>query len=706
MKNFFTITMLIFLFAACKSPEGNSEKSEKEVDMTDNPFMAESTLPYFAPDFSKINSEHFRPALLEGISQKEAEIKNIAENPEEPTFENTVVALEKSDALLTRVSRVFFAMTSADTNETLQKVNEEIAPKLSALNDAVYLNDQLFQRFKTLYDKRESLDLDAESLKLLEDYYEDFIIAGANLSEEDKAVLREYNSRLATLTTQFGQVLLAANNDGAVHFTDKEALAGISDSRLESLKNEDGEGWIIPLQNTTQQPLLQSMTNRESRELLFKTAWNRADGGKNSTNDIVKEIVEVRAKKAALLGYDNYAAWSLQKTMAKNPENVRSFFDALIPAATAKAKEEAAEIQKMIDSENGGFELEAWDWNFYAEKVRKAKYDLDEEELKPYFELYTVLEKGVFYAATELYGITFKERTDIPVYHKDVKVYELFEENGEELGLFYADFFARPSKRGGAWMSNFVGQSKLLNQKPVIYNVCNYPKPAGGAPALLTFDEVITMFHEFGHALHGFFADQEYPSLSGTRVARDFVEFPSQFNESWALYPKVLENYAVHYETGERIPQELIDKIKNSGTFNQGYSLTELLESSVLDMEWHTLAGDAKISDVSDFEKEAFSKNKLDVLDAVPTRYRSSYFSHIFAGGYAAGYYSYQWTEMLHFDAYNWFEENGGLTRENGQRFRDMILSRGNTQNLEEMYKAWRGSDPKIEPMLKARGLK
>ncbi len=585
-------------------------------------------------------------------------------------------------------------------------IQEEIAPKLSELRDAIYLNDNLFNKIKILYNKKDSLDLDAESLKLLEDYFEDFEIAGANLSADKKETLKKYNTQLATLTTKFNQTLLDANNAGSVLITDKEALAGLSESQLKSLKNEEKNGWVIPLLNTTQQPLLQSLTNRDTREKFFKSAWNRADGSANDTKAIIIEIAELRANKAALLGFNNYAEWSLQKAMAKKPENVFNMFKGLVPSATKKAQYEADEIQKMINSKGGNFTLEPWDWNHYAEMVRKAKYDLDEEQIKPYFELKTVLEKGVFYAAEKLYGITFKPRTDIPVYHEDVMVYELFEENGDQLGLFYGDFFARPSKRGGAWMSNFVTQSKLYNKKPVIYNVCNYSKPATGEPALITFDDVTTMFHEFGHALHGFFADQYYPSLSGTSVARDFVEFPSQFNENWALYPEILKNYALHYESGEKIPQALIDKIKKSGTFNQGYSLTENLAASNLDMQWHTISSDSKIKDANAFEKEALQKTKLDVVHAVPPRYRSTYFAHIFSSGYAAGYYSYLWTEMLHHDAYNWFENNGGLTRENGQRFRDMVLSRGNTLNLEKMYSKWRGSDPKIEPMLEARGLK
>lgn len=707
MKKVIPFLTLALLVVGCNNSKEKENKSKSEDEMsTENPLFSESTLPYGAPDFSKLNDHHYKPALLKGIEEQKNAVQAIANSEEEPTFENTVLALEKSGELLERASQVFYALTGSHTNETLQAIQEEMAPKFAAQNDMIYLNDKLFQRFKSLYDKRESLNLDAESLKLLEVYYENFEIAGANLSSEDKEKLKQYNEKIATLTNKFGKVLLDANNAGAVIFTNKEELAGLDEDYLKSIENEDGKGWTVALLNTTQQPLLSSLENRATREKLFKAAFHRADQGANNTSDIIKELVEVRAQKAKLLGFNNYAEWSLQKTMAKSPATINKFFEGLIAAATAKAQVESDEIQKMIKSKGGDFTLEPWDWNYYAEMVRKEKYDLDENQIKPYFEMYNVLENGVFYAANKLYGITHKERTDIPVYHEDVKVYELFEENGDQLGLFYVDYFARPSKRGGAWMSNFVTQSKLYNKKPVIYNVCNYPKPAGNEPALLTYDEVETMFHEFGHALHGFFAAQQYPSLSGTAVARDFVEFPSQFNENWALYPEILKNYAVHYKTGEKIPQELIDKIKNSGTFNQGYSLTENLAASNLDMQWHTITADKKIEDVAKFEKDALNRTKLDVVHAVPPRYRSTYFAHVFAGGYAAGYYSYSWTEMLHHDAYNWFEENGGMTRENGQRFRDMVLSRGNTMELESMYKAWRGSDPKIEPMLKARGLK
>lgn len=705
MKKLLPILMVALTIVSCNNAKKDkSNNSEKAMNDRENPLLSESTLPYYAPDFTKIKNEDFEPAMMEGIKEQKETLDSIANSSAEPTFENTILALEKSGEMLHRTSQVFYALTGANTNDTLQKIEENMAPRLAEQEDAIYLNEKLFQRVKTLFGKKESLNLDPESLKLLENYYEDFEIAGANLSSEDKEQLKDYNSKLAVLTTKFQKILLAGINAGAVTFDKKEDLAGLSDATLKSLENKDG-GYTIPLQNTTQQPLLQSMDNRASREKLFKASWFRTDGSANDTKDVIAQIVELRAQKAKLLGFDNYASWRLQKTMAKTPDAVFKLFNGLIPASTAKAQKESDEIQKMIKSKGEDFTLEPWDWNYYSEMVRKAKYDLDEDQIKPYFELNNVLEKGVFYAANKLYGITYKERTDIPTYHKDVKVYELFEEDGTPLGLFYGDYFARPSKSGGAWMDSFVTQSKLYNKKPVIFNVCNFSKPAAGEPALLTFDDVTTMFHEFGHALHGFFASQEYPSLSGTSVARDFVEFPSQFNENWALYPDVLKNYARHYKTGEQIPQQLIDKIKKSGTFNQGYALTELLESADLDMQWHTISADKKIDDVDAFEKDALHVTKLDVVHAVPPRYRSTYFAHIFSGGYAAGYYSYLWTEMLDHDAYTWFEEHGGLTRENGQRFRDMVLSRGNTLELEKMYKDWRGSDPKIEPMLKSRGL-
>ena len=696
--------LLVFCFAvySCKK-ETQTNENEMNIELKNNPFTADSDLPYTTPDFTAIKDKHYLPAFYEAMRQQNASIDSIINNEEEPDFENTVLALEKSGLMLDRVGNVFWALTSAHTNDNIKAVQEEISPKLSEHSDGITLNADLFQRIKTVYENRN--ELEGEDKILVERYYEDFVKAGANLEEEKKQELKEINSRLATLQTKFNQTLLEANNAGAMEIPSDDQLKGLSESQLKGLKDKNGDGYTISLQNTTHQPLLQSLENRDIREALFNASVNRANEGEFDTRGIIKEMAELRADKAELLGYNNYAEWSLQQTMVKTPQKVKQFFQGLIPAATGKAREEAEEIQAMINETGHNFDLAPWDWNYYAEKVRKAKYDLNEEEIKPYFELNNVLENGVFYTAEKLYGITAMQRDDIPTYHDDVKVYELFEEDGEALGLFFTDYFARPSKRGGAWMSNFVNQSHLYSKKPVVYNVMNIPKPADEDPALLTYDEVETMFHEFGHALHGLFANQTYPSISGTAVARDFVEFPSQVNENWALHPQVLANYAKHYESGEDMPQQLVDKIKKAATFNQGYSLTETLAAANLDMEWHTIDPDLKIADAEKFENEALSRTGVDAVSAVPPRYHSTYFAHIFGGGYAAGYYSYLWTEMLHHDAYQWFENNGGLTRENGQRFREMVLSQGDTQDYETMYREWRGADPKIEFMEEARGL-
>ncbi len=545
---------------------------------------------------------------------------------------------------------------------------------------------------------------------MLEYYHNQFIRAGANLSADDKTKLKKLNEEEAGLSAKFTNQLLAAAKAGAFVTDNKEALKGLSEGALNSAaKDAETSGekgkWQLPLQNTTQQPALQSLENRNTRQGLFEASWNRAEkGDKNDTRETIKRLAEIRAEKAGILGFPNYAAWNLQDQMAKTPEAVQTFLKKLVPAATAKARKEAADLQTVIDKEKGGFELQPWDWNYYAEKVRKERYDLDENQVKPYFELFNVLENGVFYAANQLYGLTFKRRTDIPVYQNDMRVYTVYDKDSSELGLFYCDYFKRDNKSGGAWMSNVVDQSKLLGTKPVIYNVCNFTKPAPGEPALISYEDVTTMFHEFGHALHGFFADQNYPSLSGTSVARDFVELPSQFNEHWAIEPKVFHHYAVNYKTGEPMPQVLIDKIKKSQNFNQGYSLTEILAAADLDMEWHIIPAGDSIKSVDDFELAALKRTNLD-LPQVPPRYRSSYFLHIWANGYAAGYYAYLWTEMLDDDAYNWFKENGGMTLANGQRFRDMILSRGNTEDYNKMFYDFRGHNPDIQPMLEDRGL-
>jgi peptidyl-dipeptidase Dcp len=674
-----------------------------------NPFYAPSTLPFHAPPFDKIKDSDYQPAIEAGIAQNLEEIRAIADNSAEPTFDNTIVAMEKSGQLVSRVMMVFNGVASANINPALQKVQDEEAPKLAALQDGIQLNEKLFKRVSAIYEKRHALNLDAESLRLVEYDYRQFVLAGANLSDADKAELKKLNEEEANLTTAFISKLLAATKDGAYSTTDKSALAGLSPAEMaaaaDAAKARKVKGWVLPMQNTTQQPDLQSLINRDTRHALFQDAWTRAErGDANDTRATIARLAQLRAQKAKLLGFPNYAAWRLTNQMAKTPEAALRFMDALVPAATAKAEGEAKEIQALIDSQHGGFQLEPWDWNFYSEQVRKAKFDLDQSEIKPYFELNNVLHNGVFYAAHMLYGLTFKQRTDIPVYNPDMQVYEVFNEDGTPLALWYCDYFKRDNKNGGAWMDSFVGQSKLLGTLPVVYNVANFTKPAAGQPVLISFSDVTTMFHEFGHALHGMFADTKYPSLSGTATPRDFVEFPSQFNEHWASYPQVFNHYAKHYKTGEPMPEELAAKIKKAATFNQGYMLTELLAAAELDMQWHTLTPEPTLQNPDAFESASLSKTGLS-LSAVPPRYRSSFFMHIWGNGYAAGYYAYLWCEMLDDDAYQWFEDHGGLTRENGDRFRKMILSRGNTEDLAKAYAAWMGAEPNIEPMLKVRGL-
>ena len=675
-----------------------------------NPFFKKSTLAFQAPAFDKIKNSDFKAALEKGMKEQLATILKIANNPKPATFENTLVAMEKSNELLERVDNIFNLLTGANTNPELQKLDQDIAPEQAAHNDAIYLNTKLFKRIEKLYNTRSTLKLAAESNRLVEFYYQKFLLAGAKLSDGDKAKLKKLNEEEASLSAKFTNQLLAATKAGALVVNDSAELAGLSpaeiaaaarDAKAKGFENK----WLISLQNTTQQPALQSLTNRATRQKLYEASWNRSE--KNDSNDTRKTIAQIamiHAKKAKLNGYENFAIWKLQNQMAKSPAIVQDFFARLVPASINKAKIETADIQAMIDKENGGFTVAPWDWNYYSEKVRKEKYNLDDNQLKPYFELNSVLEKGVFYAANQLYGLSFKERHDLPVYQPDVRVFEVLDKDNTTIGLFYCDYYKRDNKSGGAWMSNMVGQSKLAGTKPVIYNVCNFPKPAEGQPALIGFDNVRTMFHEFGHALHGFFANQQYPILSGTKVARDFVEFPSQFNEHWALDPKVLNNYAKHYTTGEVLPQSLIDKIKKAETFNQGYKLTEALTASALDMQWNTLSANDTLQNVDEFEKAALKKTGLDLFQ-VPPRYRSSYFSHIWGGGYAAGYYAYQWTEMLEDDIYTWFKENGGLTRANGDRLRTMILSKGNTEDYGKIFRAFRGKDPSIKPMQQSRGL-
>ena len=676
-----------------------------------NPFFAASTLPFQAPPFDKIKEGDYQPAIEEGMRQHLAEIEKIAGNPEAPTFDNTFVAMEKSGALLKRAMLAFDTVTGANTSDALQKVQEQEAPRLAAHQDAIYLNPKLFQRVETIYNQRDKLSLDAESMRLVEVTYKDFVHHGAKLSDADKAKLKDLNKEESTLSTQFTNKLLAATKDGALVVGDKAKLAGLSEGDLAAAaqaaqgRKLDGK-WVLPLQNTTQQPALKDLDDRATREALFKASWDRAEKGDASdTRATIERIAQIRAEQARLLGYPTYAAWKLEDQMAKTPETAISFMQNLVPAATGRAEREAKDIQAVIDAQHGGFKLAAWDWQHYAEQVRKAKYDLDENQIKPYFELDNVLQNGVFYAANQLYGLTFKERHDIPVYQPDVRVFEVFDKDGTSMALFYCDYFKRDNKNGGAWMSNLVEQSTLLGTKPVVYNVANFTKPAPGQPALLSFDDVTTMFHEFGHALHGMFADTKYPSLSGANTARDFVEFPSQFNEHWATDPKIFAHYAKHYKTGEPMPQALVDKIKHARNFKKGYDMTELVGAALLDMGWHTLSADAPKQDADKFEMDVLTKDKIN-LPYVPPRYRSSYFQHIWGNGYAAGYYAYLWTQMLADDGFEWFKEHGGLTRANGDRFRQMVLSRGKTEDLAKMYKDWRGKDPSVERMLIDRGLK
>ena len=675
-----------------------------------NPFLETSTLPYEAPRFDVITDQHYRPAFDEAVRRKREEIAAIAANPQTPTFENTYLALEKSGAMLGRVTSTFFAMTSAHTNDYLQQLDEAFSTELAELADEIHLNAQLFSRLDAVYQQRHDIALDAESLRLVEVVWQQFMLAGATLGDEQKAQLKALNKEAAQLTSQFNNRLLAATKAGGLVVDTVQALAGLSEAEIaaaaEAAKEKGLQGkWLLSLLNTTQQPALQSLTNRETREALFKAGWTRSE--KNDANDtraIVIRLAELRAAQAQLLGFDDFASWKIADQMARTPEAALRFMRGIVPAATARARQELADIQQVIDQQQGGFQAQAWDWAFYAEQVRLAKYDLDEAKIKPYFELNRVLTEGVFRAASDLFGISFTERFDIPPYHPDVRVWEIYDQSGEGLALFYGDFFARDSKSGGAWMGNFVEQSTLFATRPVIYNVCNYQKPAPGQPALISWDDVITLFHEFGHTLHGLFARQRYATLSGTNTPRDFVEFPSQINEHWASHPDVFARYARHHQTGEPMPEALREKLFRAAQFNKGYDMTELLAAALLDMRWHAMTPQTNVGDVATFEAAALEQEQV-ALAAVPPRYRSSYFAHIFGGGYAAGYYAYLWTQMLADDGYQWFVEQGGLTRENGQRFREAILSQGNSTDLEALYRDWRGHDPLIEPMLKNRGL-
>lgn len=677
---------------------------------TENPFFHASALPFQAPDFNAITDASYLPAFEEGMRQHLAEIEKITANAEPASFDNTLLPLEKSGAILDRVQRVFFSVVQADTNPERQQIQEDITPKLAAHADAIHLNDALFARIKLIYDARAEAGLDSQQLRLVEETYNGFVKAGAELGEADKAVLRQLNTEEATLSNDFHNRIVAGAAAGAVVVDDVALLAGLSDGEIATAADDAkarglGDKWLLSLQNTTQQPELASLENHDLRARILKASETRAEhGDENDTRAIIQRLAQLRAQKARLLGFPDFATYTMGDQMAQVPANALKLLNGAVPAATAKARGELADIQQLVDSQKAGFKATASDWDFYAEQVRKAKYDLDESQIKPYLELDNVLQNGVFYAANQLYGISFKERDDIPVYHPDVRVFEVTDIDGQPLALFYADLYKRDSKSGGAWMDVFVEQNGLTGTRPVVFNVCNFSKPAAGQPALLSWDNVITLFHEFGHALHGMFSDTRYPSLAGTEVPRDFVEFPSQFNEHWAMDPAVLAHYAKHYETGEAMPQALVDKINKAATFNQGHATTEYLAAALLDLSWHTLETDAQVADVNQFEANALKAANVD-LPEVPPRYRSTYFDHIWGGGYSASYYAYFWSEMIDHDAFEWFKENGGLNRENGQIFRDKILSIGNTRDLATAYREFRGKDPSIEPLLRARGL-
>jgi peptidyl-dipeptidase Dcp len=702
----FLITPMFTAFAtAAESPSPAPSASASA-----NPLLTESTLPYHIPPFDRIKDEHFTPAMQQGMAEQLKEVETIAANPEKPTFDNTIVALERSGELLDRAETIFSNLNGANTNPAMQNIEKEMAPKLAAHTDAIHLNGPLFARIQSLYDERDKLGLDAESKHLLERYYKDFVRAGAKLSDADKTKLKEMNSDLATLQTTFEQNVLKEKNASSIIVDKREELAGLSDNEIAAAtaaaKDEKKSGkFVIRLQNTSGQPSLGSLQNRALRERIMQASLARnSKGGEWDNRQVVLRIVKLRAERAKLLGYANHAAYQLEDQTAGNVSTVNKLLSDLAPPAVANAQREAADQQAIVDQEHGGFQIASWDWDFYSEKVRKARYAFDESEVKPYYELNHVITDGVFFAAGKLYGLTFKERKDLPVYQSDVRVWEVYDRDGKPLALFLGDYYARPSKRGGAWMNEYVRQSGLFGTKTVVANHLNIPKPPPGEPTLLTYDQVRTAFHEFGHALHGMFSNVKYPRFSGTSVPRDFVEYPSQVNEMWATWPEVLKNYAKHYKTGEAMPQELLDKVLAAEKFNQGFMTTEYLAASLLDQAWHQLTPGQVPTDALAFEAGALKKAGVD-FPPVPPRYRTTYFSHVFSSGYSAGYYSYLWSEVLDADSVEWMKEHGGLKRENGDHFRETLLSRGGSDEAMNLFRNFTGRDPYIEPLLKRRGL-
>ena len=679
-------------------------------DIKSNPFYAPSTLYLHAVAFDKIKNEDYAPAFEEGMRQQLVEIDAIANQADAATFDNTIVSMERTGQMLSRVSATFFSMTGANTNDALEGIQREMSPKLSAHNDAIVLNGKLYARVKSLYDARASLGLDAESTRLLERYNTDFVRAGAQLSDADKVKLKAINSELATLSTTFSQNLLKETNASAVVVESLAELDGMSEAAIaaaaEAAKARKLDGkYVLALMNTTGQPPEAVLKNRALRKRLYDASVTRGShGGEFDNRDVILKIARLRADRATLLGYPNHATYVLEDETAKTTTAVNKLLSDLAPAAVANAKVEAADMQAIIDKEKGGFKLEAWDWAYYTEKVRASRYNFDESQLKPYLEMDSVLQNGVFYAANQLYGLTFKERKELPVYDPGVRVFEVFDKDGKTLSLVYIDWYARSNKRGGAWMNEYVSQSGLMGTQPVIGQHLNIPKPSPGQPTLLTWDEVTTAFHEFGHALHGMFSNVKYPRFAGTNVPRDFVEYPSQVNEMWADWPTILPNYAKHYQTGEVMPKALLDKVQASSKFNQGFTTTEYLAAALLDQRWHQLAPNQLPTDALAFEAASLKSEGVDYAP-IPPRYRSTYFSHIWGGGYSAGYYAYLWSEVLDAGSVEWFKKNGGLTRKNGDHFRDTLLSQGGSKDAVGLYRTFSGGEPDVGPLLKRRGL-
>ena len=704
--------LAVALAVGCAPSDPGGASDGAEETMGENPFLAESTLPYQLPPFDRIEDAHYRPAFEQGMAEQLEEIDAIAAASDPPTFENTIVALEESGRLLDRVATTFFSLSSADTNDTMDEIRSEVAPELAAHTDRILLNGDLFARVRALHEERETLDLDDESRRLIEEYYVDFVRAGALLSDAEKERMQAINAELAALQTSFTQNVLDEVNASAIVVDTREELAGLPEDQIaaavEAASARDLEGkYVLPLLNTSGQPALTSLENRDLRERIMRASLARGtQGGEYDNREVITTIARLRAERAAMLGYPNHAAYILEEQTAQTVGAVNERLASLAPPAVANAEREAGDLQAMADAAGADLELAAWDWSYYTERVRADRYAFDASQLRPYFEMDNVLENGVFFSANRLYGLTFEERPELPVYHPDVRVWEVFDADGSPLGLFIADFYARPSKRGGAWMNAYVSQSHLLGASPVIANHLNVPKPPEGEPTLLTFDEVETMFHEFGHAVHGLFSDVRFPYFAGTSVPRDFVEYPSQVNEMWATWPEVLENYALHYETGEPMPAELLDKVLATQTFNQGFATTEYLAASLLDQAWHQLTVDEvpATEGVEAFEAAALETAGV-ALAAVPPRYRSTYFSHIWGSGYSAGYYSYIWSEVLDADSVEWFKENGGLKRENGDHFRRTLLSRGGSVEALALYREFRGGDPDVRHLLVRRGL-